>query len=144
MEIVVHAADIGDREGAKLVLNKTTNKYPRLQLIWVDQGYISAELEKWAKKNHKIKLEVVKHPWDGVRYVWVLTGQEPPVIEKPKGFVVLPRRWVVERTFAWAGRYRRLSKDYEYLTNTSEAVFQGAMIHLLVRRIAKLSNLKPP
>src|ERR687896_10711 len=70
----------------------------------------------------------------GVRWVWVGPGQEPPTI--PRGFQVLPRRWVVERTFAWLVMYRRLAKDYEELPATSEALIYLAMSRLMVKRLA--------
>jgi putative transposase len=69
----------------------------------------------------------------GRRRRWLPPGAEPPVVP---WFAVLPRRWVVERTFAWLGRFRRLSKDYEFLPATSEAVIHLATIQLLVRRLA--------
>jgi len=76
----------------------------------------------WALRPwRKVRLEIVKRP-KGV-----------------KGFPRLPWRWIVERTFGWLGRYRRLSKDYEYLTQTSEAMIRVAMIHLMVRRLARLT-----
>ena len=76
----------------------------------------------WALRPwRKVRLEIVKRP----------TGV--------KGSQLLPWRWIVERTFGWLGRYRRLSKDYEYLTQTSEAVIRVAMIHLMVRRLARLT-----
>jgi putative transposase len=72
--------------------------------------------------------------WTGLRWVWVAPGQEPPTI--PSGFHVLPRRWVVERTFAWLVTYRRLSKDFEELPETSEALIYIAMSRLMVKRLA--------
>jgi putative transposase len=116
--VVVHAASIQDRDGAKLVLAKVTQRFPRLQLIWADGGY-AGKLVDWVKTVCQWVLEIVKRS-DGV-----------------KGFQVLPRRWVVERTFGWLGRYRRLSKDYEGLPETSEALIYAAMIHLMVRRLAR-------
>jgi len=80
-------------------------------------------------------VEVVKHWWTGVRGFWLAPGQEPPEI--PSGFHVLPRRWVVERTLAWLGFSRRLSKDYERLTDTSESFIYVAMSRLMVRRLAR-------
>ena len=80
-------------------------------------------------------LEVVQHAWTGVRKVWVQEGEAPP--ERPAGFRALPKRWVVERTFAWLGLNRRLSKDYELLPETSEAVVQVAMVRLMLRRLAR-------
>jgi hypothetical protein len=84
-------------------------------------------------------LEVVKHWWTGVRWVWVPEGQEPPALDIPAGFQVLPRRWVVERTLAWLCRNRRLSKDYEALPETEEAFLYVGMIRLMLRRLANAS-----
>jgi putative transposase len=129
---VVHPADITDRLGAKLLLEPLKGQWPRLQLIWADAAYQGA-LEGWVQETLGWTLAIVRHP--DMRYVWLAPGQEPPVIER--GFRVLPRRWVVERSFAWMGRYRRLSKDYEYLTETSEALIYVAMSRLMLRRLAK-------
>ena len=101
MAIVVHAANVQDRDGAKLVLSKLAGRYPRLQLIWADAGY-AGQLVDWAYTFGGWLLEIARRPSHSHR------------------FVVLPRRWVVERTLAWLGRYRRLSKDYEALPETSE------------------------
>lgn len=115
---VVHAANIQDRDGARLVLEKVKGlRFRRLRLIWVDAGY-AGELIHWAARVCRWVLEVVKRPEESV------------------GFVLLHRRWVVERTFAWLGRYRRMSRDYEYLTATSESMIYIAMIHLMSRRLA--------
>lgn len=115
---VVHAADVQDRDGAKWVLEKAKALFPSLRLVWADGGYAGA-LVGWTK-------EVCG---------WVLQTVLRPV--GLKGFVVLPRRWVVERTFAWLARYRRLSRDYEYLTSVSETMILVAMIHLMARRRLK-------
>ena len=115
--VLVHAADIQDRDGAKLLLNKVKRCFTRLRLIWADGNY-SGKLIDWVRETHGWVLEIVKRNKD------------------VKGFQVLPRRWVVERTFAWLCRYRRLSKDYEVLTETSEAMIYTAMVHLMVRRLA--------
>lgn len=86
----------------------------------------------WVKQTLHWTVEVVKRP---SRWVWVPADQEPP--EAPSGFQVLPRRWVVERTFGWLGRWRRTSKDYEYLPATSECVIYLAMIRVMLRRLAE-------
>ena len=78
-------------------------------------------------------MEITRHWWTGAR-VWVAAGQPPP--ERPAGFHVLPRRWVVERTFAWLGRNRRLSKDYERRCETTETWIYLAMTRLMLRRLA--------
>jgi putative transposase len=119
--VLVHAADIQERDGAKLLLNKAKGCSARLRLIWADAGYSGESMIDWVLNTHGWILEMVKRD-KGV-----------------KGFQVLPRRWVVERTFAWFGDYRRLSKDYEVLTETSEAMIYAAMVRLMVRRLA----LKP-
>ncbi len=116
---VVHAASIQDRDGARLVLEKLEHNFTKIRLIWADGGY-SGELVDWLhdlRNYRKIALEIVKRNDD------------------QKGFIVLPRRWVVERTFGWFGRYRRLSKDYETLTDTSETMIYVAMIKLMLARL---------
>lgn len=121
MVVVVHAADIQDRDGARLVLERVRRRFSRLRLIWADGGY-AGQLVEWVRglrRRCRLKLEIVKRSDDA------------------KGFVVLPRRWVVERTFGWMGRSRRLSKDYEETIPSSEAMVKLAMIHLMARRLAK-------
>jgi putative transposase len=115
--VVVHAAKIQESEGAKLVLRRARGWFPRLRLIWADQGY-KAHLVAWAKAVGDWAIEIVTRP------------------EGTKGFQVLPRRWVVERTFAWLGRSRRLSKDYEGRPETHEAWVLIAMTHLMLKRLA--------
>lgn len=115
--VVVHVASLQDRDGAKLVLTKAKEKCSRLKLIWADGGY-AGKLIEWVKETCLWLLEIVKRNDD------------------VKGFQVLPHRWVVERTFGWLGRYRRLSKDYEGLIATSEAMVYATMIHIMVRRLA--------
>jgi len=116
--VVVHAANIQDRDGARLLLEKARGRFPRLRLIWADGGY-TGKLVDWVKTLCLWVLEIVKRSDD------------------VKGFQVLPHRWVVERTFGWLGRYRRLSKDYEGLPESSEAMIYIAMIHLMVRRLGR-------
>lgn len=116
LAVVVHAANIQDRDGAKLVLGKLLGRFPRLKLIWADAAY-GGQLVEWARSFGGWLLEIVKRA------------------KNSHSFEVLPRRWVVERTLAWLGRCRRLSKDYEELPQTSEAWVQIAMIHLMLRRL---------
>lgn len=91
----------------------------------------------WVQETLGWSVEVVEHWWTGTRGVWVAPGQEPP--ERPTGFQLLAWRWIVERSFAWMGRYRRLSKDYEYLVETSEAMVYTAMSRTMLARLARLA-----
>ena len=122
LTVVVHPANIQDRDGAKPVINKLTGRFPRLNLVWADGGY-AGKLVDWVHAVTGWTLEIVRRPRESHR------------------FEVLPRRWVVERTLAWLGRCRRLSKDYEALTDTSEAWVHVAMIHLMLRSCS--GGLKP-
>ena len=126
-------ADVSDRDGAAELLRRLDRRHvPRLRWGWADGGYRGAFLA-WALATVKIAFEVVARAEGGRRRRWLPPGVEPPVVPR---FAVVPRRWVVERSFAWLGRFRRLSKDYEYLPATSEAVIHLAVIQLLVRRLA--------
>jgi putative transposase len=131
MRVVVHAADVADRDGARLVLDGITAHYPRLERVWADQGYRGPTLRTWARETPGIALDVVYPPWRQLER-YGLANREPP-----GGFRVIPRRWVVERSLAWLGRNRRLGKDYERLPATEEALVYLASIRLLLRRLAK-------
>jgi putative transposase len=115
--IVVHTANIQDRDGAKLVMDKLTGLFPRLKLIWADGGY-AGKLIGWAQGAGGWLLEIVKRN------------------DSLGGFKVLPKRWIVERTFAWLSRYRRHSKDYEMLTDSSVAMIRISMINLMLHRLS--------
>jgi putative transposase len=117
LKVVVHTADIQDRDGAKLVLRRMKKHFQKLEIIWADGGY-AGKLIPWAKRYLGWTIEIVKRS------------------DIAKGFVLLPKRWIVERTFSWFGHYRRLSKDYEYSPDTSETMIYIAMTHLMVRRLA--------
>ena len=116
---VVTATDVDDRDGLKQVLTRLgTAGAARLRKLWADGGYQGEAIRTWVakqKKTHKIDLEVVA--------------------KQGNGFEVVPRRWVVERTFAWLMNFRRHTRDYEVLTHHSEALIQIAMIHLLLKQI---------
>jgi transposase len=120
IRVCVLAADISDSAGARRLLTPLAGKLPRLARLWADSAY-RGELEGWVAARFGCPLEIVTK----------LAGQV--------GFVVQPKRWVVERTFAWLGRARRLSKDYEHHTKASESMIYLASIHLLVRRLATSS-----
>lgn len=123
MVTVVSAANLQDRDGGKLVSRLVHQRFPGAKLIWADGGY-AGKLVIWARKVARLVVEIVKR-----------NGAHT--------FVVLPRRWVVERTFAWLVKCRRLGWDYERLPETSEAFVHWAMIGLMVRRLAPPPGPRP-
>jgi len=125
---IVHSASVQDRAGAKLVLGGIRGRFPQLGLVWVDGGYVNsvdAGLVGWAHERENLEIVAVPRNAD------------------VKGFQVLPRRWVVERTFGWLTRCRRLARDYERKTAHAEAMIQVAMIRLMAARLAG-EELPPP
>jgi len=122
--VLVHRASIPDGNGGKLLLAKLFerikhslyNRWCRFKLIWADGAY--EDIVAWVKQHFGWQLEVVRRPPDA------------------KGFQVLPRRWVVERTFSWLGRYRRLARDYEHQTLSSESMVYIASIHRSLRALS--------
>ncbi len=112
-------ACLQDRDGAKLLFARLTGVGKKLRKIWVDGSYRGPRLLDWVANHCRFCLEFVLRP----------DGQ--------KGFAVLPRRWVVERTFAWFSLHRRLTRDYEVLTTSSEAMIYIAMTRIMVRRLAR-------
>jgi putative transposase len=130
LTVVVHPANIADRVGARAVLAEARAQHLRLERVWVDAGY-TGSLIPWAKQELGLTLTVVKRPGC---WVQVAADQEPQ--PRLAVLIVLPRRWVGERTFAWLGS-RRLSKDDEALPTTEGAWIQLAMIRLMVARLAK-------
>lgn len=111
--LAVLPADVQDRDGAKLLLAGVGDRLPRMSVLWADGAY--AALVDWVAE----------------RFGWIVTTILRPV--GVKGYVHLPRRWIVERTLGWLGRYRRLSKDYETNPRSSEAWITIAMIHRMAR-----------
>jgi len=118
----IHTADIQDRDGAPLVLAEIVRRFPWLRHVFADGGYAGEKLRDALRRIGKWTLEIVKRS------------------DTAKGFVVLPRRWVVERTLAWLNRNRRLAKDFEQTISSATAWHFIASIQLFTRRIAKLSN----
>jgi len=120
MRVVVHSAEIQDRDGACLVLDKIHRRYPRLEQIWADGSYNARQVEAAVAVVPRLRLEIIKRSDD------------------IKGFVVLPRRWVVEHTFSWFGRNRRLAKDFENLAETLATFVTLASIQLALRRLGRV------
>jgi putative transposase len=118
LAVVVHSAAIQDRDGAKLLFFKAAALFPTISLVWADGGY-AGQLIDWLNRWCGWVLEIVRKLGDQV------------------GFQILPKRWIVERTFAWLGHYRRLSKDYEELLENSEAMIEIAMIQLMLHRLCR-------
>ena len=113
----VTSAGLSDQQGLFGILDNSINQFPRLSKIWADSGYQGIEPKAYCQ-SYQLDLEIVKR-----------SDQNP-------GFKVVPRRWVVERTFAWLGRQRRLSKDYEYCLTTAEAMIYISMARTMLRRAA--------
>lgn len=118
IRIVVHSAGIQDRDGAAYLFEKIRRRFPWLECVFADAGYDAAKTHA-AAAEHRLRLEVVR--------------RNP----KAEGFEVIPRRWVVERTFSWFGRNRRLAKDYDTLAETMTAFITLAAIQLGLRRLAR-------
>jgi putative transposase len=118
LAVVVTAASVDDAQGAKEALAcVNADGFPRLRVVWADSKYHNYALYNWVAEHAHYQLQIVSRP------------------PGAKGFVLLPKRWVAERTFAWLGRARRLSKDYEHLIETSEAMIMISAIHLMAQRL---------
>ena len=125
LTVVVHRANLPDRDGAVFVLEAADDTFPRLEKLWIDQAYTGDVADELYEK-YAIILEIVAKP------------------AAQQGFVVVPRRWVVERTLAWLGRYRRLSKDYEQRPEYSESWVYIASIARMVRNLHPDENEERP
>ena len=147
LEARVHSAKVPDQDGIRLLLDPARERLGRLSHLWVDAGY-QGRGRRWAEEVLGVGVEVVRKPQKVVpekvaevwAREWAKEGKEMDWQElmPPKGFRVLPRRWVVERTFAWICHNRRMAKDYERLCATGEAFVYAAMTRLLmVRRLAR-------
>ncbi len=127
--VIVHAANVSEQAGARQIMEKVAvakaagrSFFGRLRLLWVDAGYQAGkDFCAWVETLLGWRVEVVKRPEINA--------------QKKQGFILLPRRWVVERTFAWLHNYRRLSKDYEYLPQSSETMVYLAMTNLMLHRL---------
>jgi putative transposase len=141
----IHSAKIPDQDGIKLLLKAARDRLPRLSHLWVDAGY-EGRGKQWAEETLGLSVEVVHRPRkpipEEVAKIWAEEwAKEGKNIDwqrlmPQRGFQVLPRRWVVERTFSWLSQNRRMSKDYERLCATGEAFIYAAMTRLMVRRLA--------
>jgi putative transposase len=145
----VHSAKVMDYEGIKELLDRIKGTFPRLSHLWVDGGYNGEDKGGgWVEKTLGWRVEIVSRPRkaapEKVLMAWAREwakegmGVDWQKLLPPQGFVVLPRRWVVERTFSWISQNRRMSKDYERLAATSEAFIYVAMSRLMVRRLARV------
>jgi putative transposase len=144
----VHSAKVMDYEGIKMLLDRAKGLFPRLSHLWMDAGYRGEDKGgDWVQKTFGWGVEIVSRPRKAatkeVLLAWAREWAKEGVavdwrkLMPPQGFVVLPRRWVVERTFSWIDQNRRMSKDYERLAATSEAFIYVAMSRLMVRRLAR-------
>jgi putative transposase len=128
LAVIVTAASVDDAVAAQDVFQQLKpQQQPRLEVVWADNKYHNHQLNDWIARQRSIRwrLEIVRRP------------------RGAKGFVLLPKRWVVERTFSWLGRWRRMSRDYEHLTTSSESMVRLASIGRMLRRLAPASNQPP-
>ena len=135
LELIVHEADLHDRDGGRLLLNaELKSKYPRLEVVLGDSGYRGRLVRHVHDEVEGLELEIVQRSDAGNGSAWIQPGQPVP---KKEGFKVLPKRWIVERTFAWFSLNRRLSKDYEANPKVSETWLWIAMAWILAKRFLK-------
>jgi putative transposase len=146
LKVKVHSAKVPDQDGLKLLLESARSEVPRLKHLWLDAGY-EGRGKRWAQEALSLSVEIVHRPLkptsEKVAKIWTEEwAKEGKKIDwqrlmPPRGFQVLPRRWVVERTFSWLVQNRRMSKDYERLCASGEAFVYAAMSRLMVRRLAR-------
>ena len=142
----VHSAKIPEQDGLKMLLESARARVSHLKHLWLDAGYEGTG-KRWAEEVLGLSVEIVRKPRkpvpEKVAMIWAEEwAKEGKEIDwqkfmPPRGFKVLPRRWVVERTFSWLDQNRRMSKDYERLCATGEAFIYVAMTRLMVRRLAR-------
>jgi putative transposase len=147
LKVKVHSAKVPDQDGLRLLLQSARAALSRLKHLWLDAGY-EGRGRRWAEEVLGLSVEVVRKPPkpmpEKVAQIWAQEwakeGKKKVDWQRlmpPRGYVALPRRWVVERTFSWLGQNRRMSKDYERLCASAEAFVYMAMIRLMVRRLAR-------
>ena len=142
----VHSAKVPEQDGLRLLLESARSGLSRLKHLWLDAGY-EGRGKRWAKEVMGLRGEIVRKPPkpvpEKVAKVWAQEwAKEGKQVDwqrlmPPRGYVALPRRWVVERTFSWISQNRRMSKDYERLCTSAEAFIYATMIRLMVRRLAR-------
>jgi transposase len=121
LNVVVHSADVQDRDGALALLRRARRLFPFIECIFADGGYRGEKMARVVARTGAWKLEIVKRN------------------DAAQGFEVLPKRWIVERTFAWISRCRRLARDFERYAKTTVAFVRLAMIRIMLRRLATRS-----
>lgn len=131
----MHAADIMDRDGARLLLRGVQKEYPTIKHLWQDAAYDCHRFNKYTQER-EWSVQTIKRSRSRIR---IVDEQFLVEVEKPK-FEVQPRRWVIERTFGWFSRYRRLSKDYEFSPDTSQNMIYLAMIRNMLKRLTNRSR----
>jgi putative transposase len=142
----VHSAKVPEQDGLRLLLESARSGLSRLKHLWLDAGY-EGRGKRWAEEMMGLSVEVVRKPAKPVpekvariwAEEWAKEGKQVDWhrLMPPRGYVALPRRWMVERTFSWLSQNRRMSKDYERLCATAEAFVYIAMTRLMVRRLAR-------
>ena len=142
----VHSAKVPDQDGLRLLLEPARSGLSRLKHLWLDAGY-QGRGKRWAEEVLGLNVEVVRKPPkpapEKVMLAWAKEWHkegkkvDSQRLRPPRGYVALPRRWVVERTFSWLGQNRRMSKDYEKLCASAEAFVYAAMVRLMVRRLTR-------
>jgi len=143
----VHSAKVPEQDGLRLLLESARGGLSRMKHLWLDAGY-EGRGKRWAEEALGMSVEVVRKPKkpvpEKVAMIWAKEwAKEGKKIDwqrimPPRGYVALPRRWVVERTFSWLSQNRRMSKDYERLCASAEAFVYAAIIRLMVRRLVRL------
>jgi transposase len=154
LKVQATGAQLPERTGARQLLEPLKTQFPRLQMVWADQGY-RGTFGDWMQKHLGWHLQIVERtsPIDHKEKMWATARKRQQAgatvvemwagLDYGRGIEVLPRRWVVERTFAWLGKSRRLAKDYEFLPQTHETMVYLVMTRLMLKRLGKRVLGKP-